>query len=195
MGERLLDLQWQPIGLLGPHRDKQPDRLVAQAPQRKRQHPRRGPIQPLQVIDADHNWRVRGECTQHLQRGKRHRQLVDPCFLGFPAQQRDLQRATLRGRKPSQPSLWDALEQINQPGKRQGRLRLGGTGGKHHERTGPGGLQPRLPHGGLADPRRPLHHHRARAGPDRLQRGGQPFQLGLAAQHHRRHQGPILGPA
>jgi hypothetical protein len=181
--------------VLGAYRDDQPEPVVAQPPQREGQHPRRGSIQPLQVIDADHDWGVCGERTQNLQRGKRHGQVIEVGLLGLAAQQRDLQGTPLRGRQLRQPRLGYALEQVNQPSKGQGRLGLGGTGGQHRERTGTGGLQRRLPHGGLADPRRPLHHHRTGASHDRVQHGGQLLELGLAAEHHGRHQRPILGLA
>jgi hypothetical protein len=193
--ERLLDLQRQPVGVLGAERDDQSEPLVAQPPQHEGHHPGRGPIQPLQIIDADHDWRVGGDRTQNLQRGKRHGQLIDGGLLGLPAQQRNLQGTPLRGRQLRKSRLEHALKQVDQPSKGQGRLGLGGAGGQHRERTSTGGLQRRLPHGGLADPRRPLHHHRAGASHDRVQHGGQLVELGLAAEHHGRHQSPILGPA
>jgi hypothetical protein len=91
--------------MLGADREDQPEPLVAQPPQHEGQHPGCGPIQPLQVIDADHDWRVRGERAQNLQRGKRHGQLIEVGLLGLAAQQRDLQGTPLRGRQLRQPAL------------------------------------------------------------------------------------------
>jgi hypothetical protein len=115
--KRLLDLQQQPVGVLGAYRDDQTEPLVAQPPQHEGQHPGRGPIQPLQIIDADHDGRVRGERAQDLQRGKRHSQLIDARLLGLAAQQRDLQGTPLRGRQLRQSRFGHALQQVDQAGR------------------------------------------------------------------------------
>jgi hypothetical protein len=65
----------------------------------ERQHPGRGRIQPLDIVDCDHHRIGRGQRAQHSQRRDRHRSLVRWSALDLCSEERSVQRAFLRSRQ------------------------------------------------------------------------------------------------
>jgi hypothetical protein len=75
------------------------DRRILQTTNHERQHPGRGRIQPLDVVDRDDHRIGRGQRAQHSQRCDRHRSLVRWSTFDLSSEERGVQRALLRSRE------------------------------------------------------------------------------------------------
>jgi hypothetical protein len=140
----------------------------------ERQHPGRGRIQPLDIVDRDDHRGGGGQGAQDAQRRDRHRSLVRWRTLGLCPQERGIQRPPLRRREIRQLEVEQVTERrIGQPG-----LRFGGAAGKHPMTPCPRERHTRAPQCRLADPGRslkeqgrgPLSPTRRRTAPRRPQR-------------------------
>jgi hypothetical protein len=80
-------------------RHQHPDRRILQTTNHERQHPGRGNIQPLDIVDGDDQRTGRGQRAQNSQRRDRHRSLVRWSTLDVCSEQRGVQRALLRSRE------------------------------------------------------------------------------------------------
>jgi hypothetical protein len=80
-------------------RHQDPDRRILQATNHERQHPGRGHIQPLDIVDRDDHRIGRGQRAQNSQRRDRHRSLVRWSTLDLCSEERGVQRALLRSRQ------------------------------------------------------------------------------------------------
>lgn len=127
--QRPLQLHRHRAGLLGTDGGDHAERLLAKPAQREPQHPGRGRIQPLQVVDGyDRGGWAAGQ-RKGGPYGQGDRQLVDRGLLRVGAAQRDLQGSPLGGGQLGQGRVQDPLEQVAQRGERQPRLGLGPAGG------------------------------------------------------------------
>ena len=127
--------------------------LLAQAVERERQDPRGRPIQPLLVVDGEHDRCRGGHRSQRGQRGPRQRLLIDRApGRGTPVDgQCDGQRVSLRLGQRRGHRRWQIVEQIRQPGERE--IAVGLAGGARDDVTAaaPGAGDGIAPQRGLPD--------------------------------------------
>ena len=102
-----------------PHAGQQPDRGTVQPASRESQRPSRRAIQPLCVIDSNEYRTVARKQTQ-----RRRKRCEDSARLRWPtlrrpAEERDLERLTLRLRQQVENLLVDTGKQIRQAGERK----------------------------------------------------------------------------
>jgi hypothetical protein len=142
-------------------REERPDRLVRQPPERELDRSRRRRVEPLDVVDREHDLPGRGQLAEEREH-RRSDQAPLRGTVGLDAEQRDVERVALRARKGGQRLLGDRRHEVGEPGEREPRLRLCRA---RHEHRGaaparpPNGLGPERR---LADPR--LADDRKRAG-------------------------------
>ena len=133
----------------GPLRDEQADRLVPQAPGGEAEHRRARGVEPLHVVDGDHERRLPGQHPHRGERGEGDGALVG--LLGpLGDEEGDLQRTALRAGELLQ-HLRVGAEEIPERGVGEARLGLGGPRGDDRVAGRTGGIDRRLPEGGLAD--------------------------------------------
>ena len=150
------------------------DRVGRQPPHRERQRLRRGPVQPLLVVDQADQRPVPGRLRQQAQGREADQEPVRRRPGGLA--ERGPQGLPLRRRQPVQPAQ-HRRAQLVQPGEGQLHLRL-------HARRANQLASCRVPgqvveQCGLAHPRFPVHHQDlAPAGPDPVH---QPVQHGALA--------------
>jgi hypothetical protein len=80
-------------------RHQSPDRRILQTTDHERQHPGRGHIQPLDIIDRENHRTGCGQRAQNPQRRDRHGSLVRWSTLDLSSEERRVQGALLRGRE------------------------------------------------------------------------------------------------
>ena len=80
-------------------RYQDPDRRILQTTDDECQHPGRGHVEPLDVIDRDDHRTGRGQRAQDPQRRDRHGSLVRGSALEFGSEERRVQGVLLRGRE------------------------------------------------------------------------------------------------
>ena len=136
----------------GSPRQQQADPLLANAPQRKRQHPGRGAVQPLLIVDRDHNRRFSREISQHAEKSARQR-IQTLRRLGQVAEkQRRAQRPPLRIRQALQRLSRETVKQIAESRERKRRVRLTRRRHQHPITLAPCTLHRIEPDGRLPDP-------------------------------------------
>jgi hypothetical protein len=160
--------------------EEKANRLALEPARGERERLGGGRIEPLHVVDRDEERLVSGQRAQPVQESDGDRLRVRRCTDGLGPQQRDLQRAQLRGRQLCELVRADAVEQVDQ--RREGEPRLGAArpGGENAQAVLPRNVGPGLPERGLADARPAGQHERPRglAGREELAQRG---QLRLAA--------------
>jgi hypothetical protein len=129
-------------------RHQDPDRRILQTTNHERQHPRRGHIQPLHVVDRDDHRIGSGHRAQGSQRGHRHRPLVRWGTLDFRSQECGVQRALLRRRQIRQLEV----EEVTKRRVGQAGLRFRCAASEHPEASCPREGHGRVPQRRLADP-------------------------------------------
>jgi hypothetical protein len=133
-------------------RHQDADRRILQTTDHERQHPGRGRIQPLDIVDRDDHRSGRGQCAQDAQRRERHRPLVRWSTLELCSEERGIQRALLRRREIRELEVEQIAERrIGEP-----RLRFGRAAGEHPMTSCPRERHTRAPQCRLADPGRSL---------------------------------------
>jgi hypothetical protein len=80
-------------------RRQDPNRRILQTTDHECQHPGRGHVEPLDVVDRDDHRTGHGQRAQDTQRRDRHGSLVRGSALEFGSKERRVQRALLRGRE------------------------------------------------------------------------------------------------
>jgi hypothetical protein len=80
-------------------RHQDPDRRILQTTNHERQHPGRGHIQPLDIVDRDDDRTRSGQRAHNPQRRDRHRSLVRWSTLHLCSEKRSVQRALLGSRE------------------------------------------------------------------------------------------------
>ena len=112
------------LRLAEPTRPEHDDPRLGQTPQREADRTRRRSVEPLEVVDREHE-PVLGEHLERAADGDAEGALVD----GLPGrvlhEQRDFERVPARRRQPRQHLVEDALEEVAEPGVREATLRLG----------------------------------------------------------------------
>jgi hypothetical protein len=98
------------------HGRQHADRPPAQPPRRVRQHAQRGRIEPLRVVDGDHQRTVARELLQHRAQRHARRHRIGRAPRGArAAHERDLQRLALRRQQHRENRVRDVPEQIGEP--------------------------------------------------------------------------------
>ena len=169
----------EPLALrLRPERHDHPHRAAGEPPGGEGEGRSRGRVQPVRVVDREHDPPVVGQrAEQRQQRRPDQAPLGRPLARGL--QHRDLERVPLRRRQVFEETRVELGQQVGQPGEREGRLRLGRAGREDERvelaRQPDGGF----PDSGLADSRLPDDRERGLAfvGPKELRDLG---ELGLA---------------
>ena len=122
--ERVLD-RGRLLRLAEPPRPQQRDVGLRQPAQRKPERARRRGVEPLQVVDGDHQ-PVLGEQLESTPNGDSERPLVDAALRCILDQQRDLERPAPRRRQCRQHLVERIVEQVAEAGVGERTLRLGG---------------------------------------------------------------------
>jgi hypothetical protein len=180
LGEDRHDAQGIVVGFGAPNGSHQADRLVLQAPHDELEHPDRGEIHPLDVIDRHDDGGGRGHRPEASEDGQGNGPLVGAGARTRGSQGGDLESPALRLGHGRECLLEDGLEEVTEGGVRQARLRFDRAA---RERAVAPKLRPRqplLPHGGLADAGISRQEHGARPGRDRVQEAMEDRELRLA---------------
>ena len=144
----------------GPAREQDADSRL-QAAQGERQTGRGRRVEPLEVVDGDHERRVLGENFERVADGDAERAWIDR-LLGLFEQKRDPERPSARCRQRGQDVIENGLEEVSEPGEREPALGLGRLGEEHASGACSGLLDRGLPERRLPDPCLPVEHQRAR---------------------------------
>ena len=180
-----------PIDAARPGGQQQPDRFVPQPPNREGERARRRSVEPVAVVDRDHDRSRQRQVPQHRQHTCAHRMLVDAMGRRLAQPKSGLQRAALRvgqGRAVERP-----LQQVAEAGEREVRLGLAGLALEHPvARAGP--LDRFPPDGGLADPGLADQQQHRRPAGDRLEHDPRPLELPSPAGEQPVHR-PIMAAA
>ena len=113
------------LRLAEPPRPQQRDVGLRQPPQRKPDCACRRGVEPLQVVDCDHQ-SVLGEQLESAPNRDSERPLVDAALGGILDQQGDLERPAPRRGQGRQHLVERAVEQVAEAGVGKRALRLGG---------------------------------------------------------------------
>jgi hypothetical protein len=152
-----------------PVRGEHGDGLVAESPERELERPRRGAVEPVQVVDGEQHRPERPDGSQRTEHRDGNGASIRRGPVVLAEQQRDLQRAALRSGKRREDALELLPQQIAECGEGERGL---GLYGASLEQSEPGTLRhrdPAPPQGGLADPRLTLEHQGARERVRRLE--------------------------
>jgi hypothetical protein len=183
-------LQGQTIGarVAGPASGQDPHARGPKPPHRELQHAGRWRIQPLQVVDGDHQRPPGRHLQQDAADRRRQRARVTRRAVGGAAQQRHLQRLPLRCRQPRQKLLGNLRQQVGQRRQRQLGFALGGVAGQDGVAACSGALGGGLPQRGLADARAALQQQRRRAQRHTVEEPLDGFKLAVAANYRTPHK-------
>jgi hypothetical protein len=143
-----------PLGL-GTQGDDCPNRLVGESPDRELDRRGRRPVEPVDVVDGEHDRSLGGQCTQDGEDG-RPDQPPTGRARRLRLEKDDVDRLALRGRQGGHQARRNRREDVRESCERELRLGLGRSG---HEHRGIGFPRPehsvlpdrRLPDAGLAD--------------------------------------------
>jgi uncharacterized protein YhfF len=146
--ERPLDVR----NSAGPLGDQKGDGLVFEPASSEGDRVRRRPIEPLDVVDGDQHRPPGGERTQRVQKTERNRTRFGRLADRLCPEQRNLERALLRGRQTLQTSKVGPIEQVDQGGEREPGLGVARTGGEDVNPSLARRDDGSFPERGLADP-------------------------------------------
>jgi len=135
--------------------------LAPEPPQAERQGLRRGRVEPLDVVDGDHDRSPLAQKLQHVAHRHGNRAAIDGVIWGLLSEQRDLERAPPRRRQRRQHAVEDVLEQVAEPHVSETALRLRRTRRNHAHPLRPCVLHACFPQRRLPDPRLALEHERS----------------------------------
>ena len=127
--ERVLD-RGRLLRLAEPPRPQQRDVGLRQPAQRKPERACRRDVEPLQVVDRDHQ-PILGEQLESAPNRNSERPLVDTALRGILDQQGDLERPAPRRGQGRQHLLERVVEQVAEAGVGERALRLGGARREH----------------------------------------------------------------
>jgi hypothetical protein len=159
--ERVLD-GGRLLRLAEPPRPQQRDIGLRQPPQRKPDRTCRRGVEPLQVVDCDHQ-SVLGEQLESAPDRNAERPLVDTGLRCILDQQGDLERPAPRRRQGRQHLVERTVEQVAEAGVGKRALRLGGPGREHTRPAAARLLDRGAPERRLPDPGIALQSDRDRA--------------------------------
>ena len=140
-----------------------PIRWPASPPQRERQRAGGLAVEPLHVVDREHDRRVGRREQQQRAQADADRGRVGRGVAGGAADQRDLERLALRGRQLVQVIVGEIVGEVAEAREREPRLGLLGDAAQHAVAARLRVGQRRPPDGGLADAGLALDQQRARA--------------------------------
>ena len=109
--------------VLLPPRQQHPAAVVLDAPEDEPEHARRGGVEPLHVVNGDQERCLFRHGSEQGERRERDSPLVGRMAVGLAQQQADLERFTLRRRKPGEVVLGQVVEHVAQ--SREGERHLG----------------------------------------------------------------------
>jgi hypothetical protein len=144
--------------LLGSEGGKHSNRHSFEAPERIGNRGGGGSIQPLGVIDRQHDGRVCGQVAHERQQRGCDDARIERGVGALAANQRDVERSALHRREVPELALIHLLEQVGKPGERQPSLRTARPGAKHATALTRRVLDPSTPERRLPDPGRPGEH-------------------------------------
>ena len=134
-------------------RGQKRDRLRTQSPQRRVEHRRGGRIEPLQVVQREHNRLLARQGAEDVDECEADRPRFRRRAVRVGEQQRNLQRTPARRCELVCDVSEDRADQVRQPGEREPGFRLDTAMGQNPRAALPGVLDARLPQERLADPR------------------------------------------
>jgi hypothetical protein len=115
-------------------RNQEPDATTGEPTNRKRQHPSRWTVEPLDIVDRNQQRSHRGERAKHRHGRRGNRALTRRCIVGARPEERNLERVTLRRRKHGKDLRLDPHQQIRESRVRKRRLHLCGRAPQHANR-------------------------------------------------------------
>ena len=124
---------------------------------------RGGRIEPLHVIDCEHDRLVLAEPLEHIANSEPHGTAVDRSSRGIVSKHRDPERAPARRRQSRQHLIEDVIEKVSEPDVDEGLLGLGRTRRDNPDPPGAGEAHALEPERRLADSRFTLKDHRRRS--------------------------------
>ncbi len=141
------------FGLCRPHREKQGNGQLVEPTRSEGKGGRRWRVDPLRIIDRDHDWPARGERSQHGQRRDADCTPIGPTQPGIVDKECCLERLSLRGRQLRRNVCEPRPEQVAKDGMSQLRLGLGRSRRENGVSGSLGCFHPGHPERGLADSR------------------------------------------
>jgi hypothetical protein len=169
-------------GRVAALRQQHPDPLSARAPQREREGGAARAVEPLDVVDRNHERRLACEPPEKLEDADGDRPRIERSTLGVLEQESHGERPPLRHRQ-----LRDLMARprqlVGKPGERQLALRLGGPRFEHPVPALPSACDPDPPQLRLSDPGLPLEHERRRAERDAVEEARETRQLDLTTEN------------
>ena len=168
-------------------------RVAGHTSQREHERARRGRVEPLDVVDGEHDRRLCGERLQGRPHRHGERARVDRLLGSLVHEQRHLERLPSRRRQGGQNLVEHALEEVAEHDVRERALGLGRARREDAKPPLVRRLDSRTPERGLPDPRLALEHERPR--PSRLfvQEGTEGAELLLPAHDLESHRPPSNG--
>ena len=184
--ERLFELR-RPRAFPEPPREQHEHAVGLDPSQREREHGRRGRVEPLDVVDGDHERPALAQELQHVAHRHGERAVVDDAARPVFEQERLLERAPPRRRQRRKDVCQRALEEIGQPQAGKAALGLGGPRREEQVPALPRVLDAGSPQRRLADPRLALQHECRYPLGRRVQEGVNPLELLLSSDDPRSH--------
>lgn len=147
-----------------PTSEERPDGLTIEPPQSERQRIGRRRVEPLDVIDRDHDRTTFGQRREGAVHSHRKRTGVCCRSVAVPVEQkRSLERPPPRSRELRQHLGGAGPEQVAERSVRESLLGLRGSSAEHAQRPFPCRLDPGQPERRLADAGVALEHDRGRS--------------------------------
>jgi len=180
---------------VGPHSGENSDGLVDESTQREPERVDARVVEPLGVVDGEHRRPVGCELPEDRVRRRGDRARVDGRTRGL-AQERDVERPSLRLGQAGQDRLVDRTQQITERSKRERRLGTGRPRGKQAPTARQRQVDARLPHRRLPDPGGTRDRERARPVVHVAEEALDPLDLGAATDNGGPNAAhlPRLGP-
>jgi hypothetical protein len=150
-----------PVRVHDPPGEEECDSVVLQAPSGVREDRGRGGVEPLDIVDDDHQRAFLGERAKCGQEGDAEGASVSRLRALFE-QERHPKRASLRIGDSVEDVVEDRLEEIAETGEREIRLRGNRVSDECRETPFPCRLDQERAHRGLSDPRFPLDENHGR---------------------------------
>ena len=169
--ERALEAERVGVIQRRPRRQDHADPVAGDSPQREGQRAGGLAVEPLHVVDREHDRRVGGREQQQRAQADADRGRVGRSVAGGAADQRDLERLALRGGQLVQVVVGKIVREVAEAREREPRLGLLGDDAQHAAAARLRVRQRRPPHRGLADAGLALDQQRARAVVEAVEQG------------------------
>ena len=177
-------------GIVEASSEQEADRVTVEATDRERDGLRRRRVEPLDVVDGDHDVAIGRQGSQRVQAGNRDRPRVGIRTLRLLAEQRDAKRLALRDRQTGECLVGHRLQDVPETRVRERRLGIGRAGLQHTPRPRQRVLDRRRPEGRLAHSRVSLDEGDPWRGRARLEERLDTRQLILSTYDRSRHPAP-----